>query len=66
MSAPIDVRVVVEEHAVAAPEYQSEHASGLDLVAATDEATLADIIFTRGEERHSRRIARAIVAARGA
>lgn len=36
MSAPIDVRVVVEEHAVAAPEYQSEHASGLDLVAATD------------------------------
>ncbi|MGH7680855.1 MAG: dUTP diphosphatase [Candidatus Eiseniibacteriota bacterium] len=36
MSAPIDVRVVLEDHAVAAPEYQSDHASGLDLVAATD------------------------------
>jgi len=36
VSAPIDVRVVLEDHAVAPPEYQSEHASGLDLVAATD------------------------------
>lgn len=36
MSAPIEVRVLLEEHAVAAPEYQSEHAAGLDLVAATD------------------------------
>jgi 16S rRNA (cytosine1402-N4)-methyltransferase len=30
-----------------------------------DERTLADVIYEFGEERHSRRIARAIVAARG-
>jgi len=30
-----------------------------------DERTLADLIYEFGEERHSRRIARAIVAARG-
>src|SRR6185295_15485329 len=30
----------------------------------TDEATLADMIYRYGEERHSRRIARAIVRAR--
>jgi dUTP diphosphatase len=32
----IGVRVLLEEHAVAPPAYQSEHASGLDLVAALD------------------------------
>ncbi len=36
-----------------------------DLVNDLDEETLADIIYRYGEERHSRRIARAIVAARG-
>jgi 16S rRNA (cytosine1402-N4)-methyltransferase len=39
-------------------------ASAADLVNATPEGELADIIFRFGEERHSRRIARAIVAAR--
>ena len=34
MSVPIDVRVLLEDHAVAAPAYQSDFASGLDLVAA--------------------------------
>jgi 16S rRNA (cytosine1402-N4)-methyltransferase len=43
---------------------RSQGRTAADLVAAADEMTLADIIFTRGEERHSRRIARAIVAAR--
>lgn len=37
-----------------------------DLVADLDEADLADIIFRFGEDRHARRIARAIVAARDA
>lgn len=35
-----------------------------DLLARVDEAELADVIFRFGEERHSRRIARAIVSAR--
>ncbi len=35
-----------------------------DIVAAADEAVLADILYRYGEERASRRIARAIVAAR--
>ncbi|HSC17480.1 MAG TPA: 16S rRNA (cytosine(1402)-N(4))-methyltransferase RsmH [Rhizomicrobium sp.] len=38
--------------------------SAADLVNAADENTLADIIWGFGEERHARRIARAIVAAR--
>ena len=40
--------------------------SAADVVAAAAERTLADIIFTLGEERHSRAVARAIVKARGA
>ncbi len=35
-----------------------------DLLAALDERELADLVFTYGEERYSRRIARGIVAAR--
>lgn len=38
--------------------------SAADIVNRAGEAELADILFTLGEERHSRRIARAIVAAR--
>jgi len=38
--------------------------SAADLIATTDEETLADILFRFGEERASRRIARAIVRAR--
>ena len=38
--------------------------SAADLVNTTDEAVLADILYNYGEERASRRIARAIVAAR--
>jgi len=38
--------------------------SAADLVAALDEAALADILYHYGEERAARRIARAIVAAR--
>lgn len=40
--------------------------SAADLVNETDEATLADILYLYGEERASRRIARAIVEARKA
>jgi 16S rRNA (cytosine1402-N4)-methyltransferase len=36
-----------------------------EAVAAADEKTLADVIYEFGEDRHARRIARAIVAARG-
>ena len=39
-------------------------ASAADLVNRLPEAELADVIFQYGEERHARRIARAIVAAR--
>ncbi len=35
-----------------------------DRLASVDEATLADVIWRFGEERHSRRVARAILAAR--
>ena len=38
--------------------------SAADVVAAASERTLADIIFSLGEERHSRAVARAIVKAR--
>lgn len=40
--------------------------SAADLVNSADEGTLADILYHYGEERASRRIARAIVVARGA
>jgi 16S rRNA (cytosine1402-N4)-methyltransferase len=39
--------------------------SAADLVASANERDLANIIFTLGEERHSRAVARAIVKARG-
>ena len=32
----VPLKITLEEHAVGAPEYQSEHAAGLDLVAAID------------------------------
>jgi len=38
--------------------------SAADLVNTLDEADLADVIYGLGEERHARRVARAIVAAR--
>jgi 16S rRNA (cytosine1402-N4)-methyltransferase len=41
-----------------------EGPSAADVVAAATERDLADIIFNLGEERHSRAVARAIVAAR--
>jgi 16S rRNA (cytosine1402-N4)-methyltransferase len=37
-----------------------------DLIAATDERTLADVIYQFGEERHARRVARFLVDARKA
>ena len=43
---------------------ESEGPSAADLVNALDEQTLADIIHGLGEERHARRVARAIVEAR--
>jgi 16S rRNA (cytosine1402-N4)-methyltransferase len=43
---------------------QSRGATAADLVNRADEAELADVIFRFGEERYSRRIARALVAAR--
>ena len=42
MTARIAVRVLLEAHAVSSPAYQSEHASGVDLVAAIEgEAEIA-------------------------
>jgi 16S rRNA (cytosine1402-N4)-methyltransferase len=52
-SGPLDMRM--------------DRSSGLPLdalLAAVDEATLADVICRYGEERHARRVARAILAAR--
>jgi 16S rRNA (cytosine1402-N4)-methyltransferase len=43
---------------------QSSGATAADLIAQATERELADAIFTYGEERYSRRIARAIVTAR--
>ena len=43
---------------------QSSGVTVADLLAQADERQLADIIFTYGEERFSRRVARAIVSAR--
>jgi 16S rRNA (cytosine1402-N4)-methyltransferase len=44
---------------------QSQGPSAAELLHTVDERELADVIFQFGEERHSRRVARAIVAARG-
>jgi 16S rRNA (cytosine1402-N4)-methyltransferase len=43
-----------------------EGPTAAELVATLSEAELADMLFELGEERHSRRVARAIVAARAA
>jgi 16S rRNA (cytosine1402-N4)-methyltransferase len=43
---------------------QSAGPTAAELLSTADEATLADVIFQFGEERHARRIARAIVRAR--
>jgi 16S rRNA (cytosine1402-N4)-methyltransferase len=45
---------------------QSQGATAADRLAAVEEGELADVIYQFGEERRSRRIARAIVAARAA
>jgi 16S rRNA (cytosine1402-N4)-methyltransferase len=42
---------------------QSSGATAADLLATVDESTLADLIHRFGEERHARRVARAIVEA---
>jgi 16S rRNA (cytosine1402-N4)-methyltransferase len=52
LDGPLDMRM------------ESQGPSAADVVAAASERTLADIIFTLGEERHSRAVARAIVKAR--
>ena len=52
MDAPLDMRM------------SQDGPSARDLVNGEDEGTLADILYLYGEERASRRIARAIVAAR--
>jgi len=43
---------------------QSQGPGAAELLRTVDESELADVIFQFGEERHSRRVARAIVAAR--
>jgi 16S rRNA (cytosine1402-N4)-methyltransferase len=53
LPGPLDMRMDPQTRTTAA-----------DLVNRTSERELADLIFTLGEERHSRRIARAIVKAR--
>jgi len=45
VTAPIAVRVLLEAHAVSPPAYQSEHASGMDLVAALEQ----DATITPGQ-----------------
>ncbi len=48
-------------------DMRMDRSSGLplsDLLRSVDETTLADVIWKFGEERHSRRVARAVVAAR--
>ncbi|MBN1656746.1 MAG: 16S rRNA (cytosine(1402)-N(4))-methyltransferase RsmH [Anaerolineae bacterium] len=57
LTGPLDMRMNVEQH----PE---DTRTAADLVNRLPEAELADLIYKYGEERHSRRIARAIVAAR--
>jgi 16S rRNA (cytosine1402-N4)-methyltransferase len=42
----------------------SSGADAAEMLASVDEKTLADVIYELGEERHSRRVARAIVEAR--
>ena len=42
----------------------SRGSTAADMLAAADEQTLADVLYTLGEERHARRVARAILAAR--
>ena len=42
----------------------SQGQTAAQMLAAADEQTLADVIYTLGEERHARRVARAILAAR--
>jgi 16S rRNA (cytosine1402-N4)-methyltransferase len=42
----------------------SSGATAAEALATVDERTLADVIYEFGEERHARRVARAIVAAR--
>ena len=44
----------------------SAGSTAAEAIAAADEQTLADVIYEFGEERHARRVARAIVAARQA
>lgn len=51
---PLDMRMDATSGATAA-----------DMLAGADEQTLANVIYEFGEERHARRVARAIVAARG-
>ena len=43
---------------------QSQGPTAADLIAAAEETELANVIFEFGEERHSRRVARALVQAR--
>jgi 16S rRNA (cytosine1402-N4)-methyltransferase len=52
LDGPLDMRMSVEG------------ISAADVIAKASEADLADIIYAFGEERHSRKVARAIVAAR--
>ena len=42
----------------------SQGNTAAEMLAAADEQTLADVLYTLGEERHARRVARAILAAR--
>ena len=42
----------------------SQGHTAAEMLAAADEQTLADVLYTLGEERHARRVARAILAAR--
>ena len=42
----------------------SQGSTAAEMLATADEQTLADVIYTLGEERHARRVARAILAAR--
>lgn len=60
MDGPLDMRMEGDSHETG----YSAAPSAADVVNRTEEEALADILFNFGDERKSRRIARAIVAAR--
>jgi len=64
LDGPLDMRMDGGSDGGSQTEAGSSSPSAADVVNTTEESALADILFNFGDERKSRRIARAIVAAR--